>query len=399
MCDCFQLIKPLMRDVLVPEKFNPLAYKRYIWHYKDHEYYYNLIMLRIAQVAPLWENIPPPLYGGTERVVSLLTENLVERGHSVTLFACGTSQTKAKLVAVYPGPLTRDGVAWTNVTYPLLNITEAFDRADDFDIIHVHLNKVSDYIALPLAAHMRHKVVFTLHFPYPASQERKDRHLVLQKYKDLNFISISNAQRQGGENLHWLGTVYDGIDVTAYTFHEKPKDYFVWIGKFNPDKGVHEAILAAKKANVKLILGGKIDELDKDDFTYYNEQIKPLIDGEQIVYVGEVNDQQKNNYFGDAQAFLNPIKWNEPFGLVMTEAMATGTPVISFANGSAPEVVSDGQTGFLVQTVDEMVEAMKKVKDIDRRQCRERVEKLFSAEAMTIGYLKYYQDMKDNRLV
>ncbi len=350
-------------------------------------------MLRIAQVGPLWENIPPPLYGGTERVVSCLTENLVQQGADVTLFACGTSQTSAKLVSVYPRPLTRDNIAWTNLMYPLLNITEAFDRADDFDVIHVHLNKSSDYLALPLARPIAKKVVFTLHFPYPTSQGRKDRHAVFQKYKDLQYISISNAQRQGGENLNWIATVYNGIDLTPYHFHKQSKDYFFWVGKFNPDKGVHEAVQAAKQAGVKLILAGKIDKLEADDFAYYKNQVEPYIDGKQIMYVGEINDAQKNDYFGNAIAFLNPIKWNEPFGLTMTESMACGTPVIAFAEGSAQELVMENETGYLVHTVEEMAMRMKEVQAIDRKQCRLRAEKLFSAETMSAKYLEIYQEL------
>jgi glycosyltransferase involved in cell wall biosynthesis len=350
-------------------------------------------MLRIAQVGPLWENIPPLLYGGTERVVSFLTEGLVEKGLDVTLFACGTSKTTAKLVSVYPTPLFRDNVPWTNIMYPLLNITEAFDRHADFDIIHVHLNKASDYLALPLAKHIAKKVVFTLHFPYPSSQGREDRHKVFQKYKDLQYVSISNSQRQGGEDLNWIGTVYNGIDLIPYSFHPTPKDYFFWLGKFNPDKGVHEAILAAKKANVKLILAGKIDHLENEDYVYYKEKVEPHIDNEQIVYVGEINDTQKNDYFGNAIAFLNPLQWNEPFGLTMAESMACGTPVISFTAGSAPELIKDNATGFLVTTIDEMAERMKEVSTIDREACRKRAETMFSAQAMTNGYLDIYSSL------
>lgn len=348
-------------------------------------------MLRIAQVGSLWESTPPPLYGGTERVVSYLTEGLVERGHDVTLFAAGTSKTKAKLSAVYPRPLFRDGIPWRNVMYPLLHITSAFDRADEFDIIHVHLNKGSDYLSLPLAKPIKDKVVFTFHFPYPLSQNRQDRHLVFQKYRDLNYVSISNSQRQGGENLNWVATVYNGIDLAPYKFRAQPADYFFWIGKFNPDKGVKEAILAARAAGFKLILGGKVDTLEAEDRRYYEEEVAPLIDGEQIVYMGEMNDQQKNQYMGGALALLDPIKWNEPFGLVMTEAFACGTPVIAFAQGAAPEIVTEGETGFLVNNVEEMVKRMRDIQQIDRAKCRQRVEEKFGAATMVESYLKVYQ--------
>lgn len=346
--------------------------------------------LRIAQIAPLWEQIPPPLYGGTERVVSLLTEGLVSKGHDVTLFACGNSKTGATLESVYPRPLFRDGIPWTDIIYPTLNITAAFDQAANFDIIHMHLNKSSDYVSLPLARHIKEKVIFTLHFPYPLSQGRTSRHEFLQKYKDMNFISISHSQRRGGENLHWLGTVYNGIDLSPYTYHDQPKDYFAWLGKFNPDKGVAEAIQAAKKAGEKLIMAGKIDELEKEDLVYFKEQVEPHIDGTQIQFIGEADDKKKNDLFGNAKAFLNPIKWNEPFGLVMTEAMATGTPVIAFAQGAATEIIEDGKTGFLVNTVDEMVEKMQKLDSIKRKDCRMRVEHFFSGKSMVEGYEKIF---------
>lgn len=347
--------------------------------------------MKIAQVAPLWENIPPPLYGGTERIVSSVSEELVKKGHDVTLFAVGTSQTKAKLVSVYPRPLFRDRIPWTNIMYPLLNITEAFDRASAFDIIHVHLNKSSDYLALPLAIPIKHKVVFTLHFPYPAGQKRTDRHEVFQKYKDLQYISISNSQRQGGENLNWVATVYNGIDLTPFTLNLSPKDYLLWLGKFNPDKGTKEAISAAKKANRKIIIAGAIDKLEGADFEYWEKEIKSLIDDDQVVFVGEVDDVKKNELYGNAYAFLNPIQWNEPFGLVMVEAGACGAPVISFKNGAAAELIRDGETGYLVDGIDQMVEAIGKINHINRAACRKHVESRFTAEIMTANYEKTYE--------
>lgn len=349
--------------------------------------------LKIAQVGPLWENIPPPLYGGTERILYSLTEGLVHAGHDVTLYACGTSKTSAKLVSVYPRPLFRDNIPWWNVMYPLLNITKAFRHAEEYDIIHMHLNQGSDFMALPLSEAIKNKVVFTLHFPYEFNTTWPGCTEVFQKYKDRNFTSISNSQRKGGENLNWRATVYNGVDTKLYRLHPQPKDYFLWLGKFNPDKGAHEAIMAAKAAGIKLLVAGAIDTLEKDDYMYYTEQVKPLVDDKQIVYVGEVNDEKKNTLYGEARGFLNPIQWNEPFGLVMAESMATGTPVISYRNGAAPEVIKDGVTGFIVDTREQMVEAIKKIDTIDRAACRTRIEHHFSIEAMVQGYLKVYDQL------
>src|SRR3989339_2029986 len=216
--------------------------------------------MKILQIGPLWENIPPPRYGGTERIVHYLTEGLVKNGHDVTLYACGTTETKAKLFSVYPRPLFRDGIPWWNVMYPLLNMTAVFERAADYDIIHVHLNQGSDFFSLPLFQPIKHKVVFTLHFPYEFNYTWKGNTEVLQKYKDMKFISISDSQRKGGENLNWIKTVYNGVDTRLYTFNPNPKDYFLWLGKFNPDKGTQDAVLAAKKAGVKMIIAGAVDK-------------------------------------------------------------------------------------------------------------------------------------------
>ncbi len=324
-----------------------------------------------------------------------LTEGLVKNGHQVTLFASGDSRTSAKLVSVTPKALFDSNIPWTNVTYTLLNVTEAFDREAEFDIIHMHLNKSGDYLSLPLAKPIKHKVVFTLHFPYPTSQHRTDRHLVLDKYRELNFISISNSQRNHSR-LNWLETVYNGVDIDLYDFNPDPKDYWLWVGKFNPDKGTKEAIEAAKKAGVKLLIAGAIDRLEGDDYQYYQE-VKPLIDGKQIVFIGELNDEQKNKVYGEAIGFLNPISWNEPFGLVMAESMATGTPVISFRNGAAPEIITDGADGFLVDNVAGMVEKMARIDKIDRKKCRAKVAEKFTVEKMVAGYTDMYKRLLESK--
>lgn len=348
-------------------------------------------MLKIAQVGSIWHNTPPRTYGGTERIVYNLTEQLIKQGHDVTLFAAGTSQTSAKLAAVHHHPLIEEHISWKNLMYPLLHITSAFDRANEFDLLHVHLSKASDYIALPLAKELAHKVVFTIHFPYPTTQGRLDRHAVLQKYRHLNFISLSDKQRRGGENLNWVATVHNGIDITNYEFQPKPEEYVCWLGKFNPDKAVVEAIAAARQAGIKIKLAGAIDTLEEEDYKYFKKEVEPLINGEDVEYVGEVNEKQKSDLLGGAKGFLMSIKWEEPFGLTMIEALACGTPVIAFARGAAPEIIQDGQHGFLVNTVAEMASAIGRLDSIDRAQCRERVEKFFTAETMAKHYEIVYQ--------
>ncbi len=350
-------------------------------------------MLKIAQVGSIWYNTPPLTYGGTERVVFNLTEELVKKGHDITLFASGSSRTSAKLQSIHPKALFDDGVAGTNSTYPLLHITNALDQAEKFDILHIHISRASEYVAFPLARFLKHKVVFTTHFPYPESPEQIDRHRILQKYKDLNFISISNAQRKGGENLNWTHTVYDGIDITPFVFNADPSNYLCWVGRFTPDKGPLEAIEAAKAAGIKIKMAGNIDTLKDEDREYFEKSIKPHIDGDQVEYTGEVNEKEKSELMGSALALLMPIKWNEPFGLVMAEAMACGTPVIALRNGAAPEIVDDTKTGFIVDTVTEMSERIKEIDSIDRHACRARVEAMFTSEKMADNYIKAYEDI------
>lgn len=349
--------------------------------------------IRIAQVTDLYESVPPPLYGGTQRVVSSLTEGLVEKGHSVTLFACGTSKTKGNLVSVYPRALYREHIEATNIMYPLLNITELFKRAKEFDIIHAHLSLSTDYLSLLGSLLFPKKLLYTIHFISPILKGYKDRMAVLDTYKNAKYVSISNSARQGYEHLNWLETIYNGIEMDQFHFQPHPQNYFAWIGKFNPDKGTKEAILAAKKASVKLVLAGTID-LQKPRFKeYYEKEVKPLIDGKQIIYIGEKGGKEKDEFLRNAKGFLNPILWEEPFGLVSVEAMATGTPVISFRRGALKETVKDGETGYLVETVDQMAEKIKSIQAINRRTCREWVENNFSAKRMVEKYENLYQKL------
>lgn len=346
--------------------------------------------MKVAVVGSLWLDTPPKGYGGTEEVIGNIVNGLVDKGHDVTFFGPKTSTVKSKIFTTVGKPLREQNVEWTNVTYILYHLTEVFDHASEFDVIHMHLNKSQDYFSLPLAKCSKTPVVFTFHFMLPNLSYNVDRYRILEKYKSLPFTSISNSQRAG---LPWnfVATVYNGIEVSKFPFQEKTEDYFVWLGKVNPVKGTREAIVAAKRAGVKLYVLGAIDLGVPKLLEYYNEAVKPLIDNKNIVWVGEVNMEEKARILGKAKAFLNPIQWEEPFGLVMTESQAVGTPVISFKRGAAPELIIDGKTGFLVETVDEMVAKMKDVDSLSRADCRKNVEEKFSVEKMIEGYENVYK--------
>ncbi len=352
--------------------------------------------LKIAQVGSIWETTPPKLYGGTERVVHGLTEELVKRGHKVTLFATGDSKTSATLKSVLPKAAYRQGIPWTNFLYPLHHISEAFERAAEFDIIHMHFNTRADYVALVLAGMIKTPTVFTTHFAYPSEsekdKEKRERVVFLKKYKDRNFISISKAQ-QTLSFLNYVGKVHNGLDFSKFPFHEKAGDSLIWIGRFCHDKGTKEAIQVAKKTGQKLILAGKIDKQNAAYVKYYKEEVEPHIDGKQIIYVGEANDAQKIKLLKKAKALLMPINWNEPFGLVTIEAMACGVPVIAFDKGPMKEIIMNNKTGFIVKNVNEMAKAVNKVDQLNRKLIRQYTLSHFSAAAMADNYEKVYEEV------
>lgn len=351
--------------------------------------------MRIGIVGPIWLNIPPTNYGGTEEVVYNLTEGLVDQGHQVTLFGPATAKVRARVVGTVEKPLRESDVEWTNVSYILYHLTEAFDRGEEFDLLHVHLNKSQDYFALPLAIFSKTPVVFTIHFMVPTQNYNRDRHLVLAKYSQLPFTSISDSQRND-LGLNFIKTVYNGIDLKSFPYSDKVDNYYAWLGKINPVKGTKEAILAAKKAGVKLLIMGVVDSGVPSMMEYYEKEVVPLIDGKQIVWVGEVGVKEKVEILGKARALLNPILWEEPFGLVMVESQAVGTPVISFRRGAAPEVIIEGKTGFLVDTLTEMVEKIKETDKIKRIDCRQNVEEKFTVSTMIKGYTEAYQNVIGN---
>ncbi len=346
--------------------------------------------LKIAQVAPLWFSIPPEKYGGIERIVSFLTEELIKRGHDVSLFASGDSKTKAKLVSACPQSLIKAGYGWQDPSWNLENLSEAFQKAGNFDIIHSHL----DLWTLPFQELTKTPVLHTFHNQlYKASitreGERKPTRIeIFEKHRKTTLaVFISKSERQQSAvkfSKSWV--IYNGIAISQFKFNPKPKNHFVWIARIDPFKGIENAIKAAEVLNVELLLAGRLDPARKE---YFETKIKPHL-SKKIRFLGEISQKELSDFYGSAIACLYPIEWEEPFGLIMTEAMATGTPVIAYRRGSVPEVIKDSKTGFVVNNIDEMIQAMKKIGQIDRIACRQRVEKYFTYQKMVDEYEKLY---------
>jgi glycosyltransferase involved in cell wall biosynthesis len=343
--------------------------------------------MRIAQVAPLWEQVPPPAYGGIELVVGLLTEELVRRGHEVTLFASGDSITTATLESVCPQALRLDPTVKEPAVYEALQLGQVYDRADEFDIIHSHMG----YTALSYAKFVKTPTLHTLHGIFSADGRKLFQHAHRQ-----NYVSISNAQRQPMPTLNYLATVYNAIDVKSHRFYPEPQDppYLAFLGRMSPEKGPHHAIEIAQRTGLPLKMAGKVDVVDVE---YFEQVIKPHIDGEQIQFLGEANHHQKNRLLGGAIAMLFPITWREPFGLVMIESMAAGTPVIATRMGSTPEVIADGKTGFIGDTIDDCVAAVGRLAEIDRHACRTYVEQNFGIQRMVDDYEAVYSQLLTER--
>jgi glycosyltransferase involved in cell wall biosynthesis len=338
--------------------------------------------LRIAQVAPLYERVPPLLYGGTERVVAHLTDELVRRGHDVTVFASGDSETKAKLVAPVPRALRLDPHITDHLSPHVIELAQVFERADEFDVIHCHV----DYLAFPFGRFVRTPTLHTLH-------GRLDLpHLppVFRHFRDVPIVSISDAQRTPlqGLDLAWAGTVYHGLPIDKYSYSPRGGRYLAFLGRVSREKRVDLAIEAAKRAGVPLKIAAKIDPADRDYFQY---EIRPLLSDPLVEFMGELGDEDKGRFLGSALALMFPIDWPEPFGLVMIESLACGTPVIARACGSVPEIMVPGRTGFVVDTLDELVDAVKRIDIIDPAACRRHVEERFTAERMADDYEVIYR--------
>jgi len=341
--------------------------------------------LRIAQLSTPWERVPPAKYGGTELIASLLTEELVRRGHKVTLFATGDSKTKATLRSVYPKALYRAGIPWTNSTWPLLHVQECLERADEFDIIHNHFH----YFGLSMGAVIDTPVITTYHGDFETAEKDSGKKAILKKNHRMPFVSISNDQRTHTTvGLNFVKTVYNAVDITKFPFNPNPGNYLVWLGRITPKKGIIEAIQVAKKFGMKLFIAAKIDVVDTE---FYKQEVKPLLSKKHAEYIGEIGPRDKAKLLKNAYALVNPIKWNEPFGLVMIEAQACGTPVVAFPRGAAPELIQKGKTGFFAKDISEMVRALKKVPELNRHDARKNVEQHFTVEKMVDGYEAAYR--------
>ncbi|BAU07844.1 glycosyl transferase [Fischerella major NIES-592] len=337
--------------------------------------------MRIAQISPLWERVPPFRYGGIELIVKLLTDELVQRGHDVTLFASGDSITKAKLCSVHDKALRLDPSVKEPIIYEQMSLAEVYENAHHFDIIHSHVG----CSVLPYTSFVKTPTVHTMHGIFTPDNEKMYR-----RYAQQPFISISQAQREPRLGLNYIHTVYNGIDTAVYAFNSEPVQpaYLAFVGRLSPEKGPIEAIKIARATGLPLKMAGKVDVVDQK---YYQEQVKPLIDGEQIQYLGEISHEDKVKLLSGATVTLFPITWREPFGLVMIESMATGTPVIGMGLGSVPEVIAHGKTGFVCDCLEQMIEVIPDAMKLDRQTCREYVVSRFSVETMTDQYERAYE--------
>jgi glycosyltransferase involved in cell wall biosynthesis len=336
--------------------------------------------MRIAQVAPLFESVPPKMYGGTERVVSYLTEELVRQGHEVTLFASGDSLTNARLVPACEQSLRLDPDCRDQLAHHIHMLEQVVQERESFDIIHYHI----DYLHYPLSRRERLPTLTTLH----GRLDLPDLVPLYRVFADIPVVSISNSQREPLPWINWQATVYHGLPEDRLTFYPEPGQYLAFLGRTSPEKGLDEAIRIAGRAGVKLKVAAKVDPVDQE---YFNSTIQPLLDDPNVEFVGEIGYPEKNHFLGNALALLFPIQWPEPFGLVMIEAMACGTPVIAYSCGSAPEIVEDGVTGFLVQGEEQAVQAVARALSLDRERCHKSFEQRFSARRMCEGYLQVYE--------
>lgn len=333
--------------------------------------------MRIAEISPVTESVPPVGYGGTERVVSYLTEELVRQGHQVTLFASGDSKTSAELVPICPHATRRS--KQDPLPLHVMELDRVWERAEEFDVLHFHL----DYLHFPLFRRQPTPRITTIHNRI----DMPELVPVFREFADEPVVAISASHRRQMDWLNWVGTIHHGLPLDLYALGERPDDYFAFVGRASPDKGVVEAIAIARRAGVKLKLAIKVDETGRD---YFDREVEPVL-GDDVEYVGEVDQVRKQEFLGRARGLIFPINWPEPFGLVMVEAMACGTPVIAFPAGSVPEIVEDGLTGFVCEDVPTAARRIEDVAALSRRRCRDAFEQRWSAPRMARDYVSLFE--------
>jgi glycosyltransferase involved in cell wall biosynthesis len=336
--------------------------------------------VRVAQVAPLYECVPPKLYGGTERVVAYLTDELVRQGHDVTLFSSGDSKTLARHVPVGGSAVRLDSNCIDPLARHILLLEKVFTRAAEFDVVHFHI----DYLHFPMSR--RHAIanLTTLH----GRLDIPDLVPIYDEYPEMAVVSISNSQRSPLPRLNWQGTVHHGLPADLYRCNSKPGEYLAFLGRLSPEKRPDRAIRIAERAAVKLLIAAKVDRADR---AYFEDYVRPLLKNPWVEFIGEIGEAEKNEFLGNARALLFPIDWPEPFGLVMIEAMGCGTPTVAYACGSVPEILDDGVTGFIVNSEDEAVAAVAKSSSVDRTVCRRVFEQRFTVEQMARAYARLYE--------
>jgi glycosyltransferase involved in cell wall biosynthesis len=338
--------------------------------------------MRIAQIAPLYESVPPRAYGGTERVVHYLTEALVEMGHDVTLFASGDSSTSARLIPIVDRALRLNPARPDPVIWHTLMVDRVRELCGSFDVIHFHI----DTVHLPVAVQCCTPSLTTLH----GRLDLPDLKPLFKRFHQHPLVSISDNQRTPLPWANWLATVHHGLPLDLYGYHPEAQDYFAFVGRLSPEKRCDRAIEIAIACNTPLRIAAKVDDNDRD---YFEQKIEPLLDHPLVTFVGEIGDADKNDFVGNARALLMPIDWPEPFGLVIIEAMACGTPVIAYGHGSIPELIDDGETGYIVHDQQEAIAAAHAIGKISRRTCRATFERRFAAPVMARQYLQHYRSL------
>jgi glycosyltransferase involved in cell wall biosynthesis len=364
--------------------------------------------MRIAQIAPPWIPIPPKNYGGTESVISNLIEEQIAQGHKVTLFAPGDARTSAKQISFFPRSLFEEGVPWQAHLKAFFHLHRSVEYVQkhihNFDIVHMHLSSGADMYLFPLTATLPLPRVVTLHSQFPFDringdwQGDADRYY-LEWLLQTPLVAISKSAKEQEQRklpLNFIDVVHHGINVKDFPpLRISPENFFIWLGRLVPEKGAHLAIEAAKKARVPLVIAGIVDTNIPEAKEYFEKQIEPQLDEQQIRYIGPVGLKKRNDLLRRARAMLNPLQWEEPFGMVMVEAMAAGCPVIAFSRGAVEEIITSDEVGFVVKDVDEMVERIHAIDSIDRRKVREYIEANFSVQKMVENYTRVYQRLID----